>query len=194
MFRFTIRIYPYLHNKLMYFEILSILCLQKQPSLCDTESLPSLQSGTATLESNRAGSAKSPVSDIISPIQAMSPTGSDPRSAALSPTTSDPRSALSPTGSALSPTSSDPKSALSPVSDSKPPHRRSKRHKESRHYQESDILESPGVYYRSSVADKVSKSFLSSYKLKNYIYSDNNTCKFFSNRLVTMRTSGDLNP
>ncbi|XP_014281699.1 protein sprint isoform X4 [Halyomorpha halys] len=129
--------------------------VEKQSSICDTESLPSLQSGTATLESNRAGSAKSPVSDILSPSQALSPTGSDPRSA-LSPTGSDPRSALSPTGSALSPTGSDPKSALSPVSDSKPPHRRSKRHKESRHYQESDILESPGVYYRSSVADKVS--------------------------------------
>ncbi|KAK9512437.1 hypothetical protein O3M35_000871 [Rhynocoris fuscipes] len=56
----------------------------------------------------------------------------------------------------VSPTGSESRSAvLSPVSDSKPPHRRSKRHKESRHYQESDILESPTVYW-SSVADKVS--------------------------------------
>uniref|UniRef100_A0A0K8SRC7 Protein sprint n=3 Tax=Lygus hesperus TaxID=30085 RepID=A0A0K8SRC7_LYGHE len=97
----------------------------KQGSICDSESLPSLASGTATLESNRGTSVKSPMSEPTG--QVLSPVGSDTRS-----------------------------SLLSPVSDSKPPHRRSKRHKESRHYQESDILESPGVYYRSSVADKVS--------------------------------------
>ncbi|XP_018896161.2 protein sprint [Bemisia tabaci] len=49
---------------------------------------------------------------------------------------------------------------LSPMSDTGGAkhhhHRRSKRHKQSRHYQESDILESPTVYYRSSVADKSS--------------------------------------
>uniref|UniRef100_A0A0K8SPS9 Protein sprint n=1 Tax=Lygus hesperus TaxID=30085 RepID=A0A0K8SPS9_LYGHE len=95
----------------------------KQGSICDSESLPSLASGTATLESNRGTSVKSPMSEPTG--QVLSPVGSDTRS-----------------------------SLLSPVSDSKPPHRRSKRHKESRHYQESDILESPGVYYRSSVADK----------------------------------------
>ncbi|XP_046663899.1 protein sprint isoform X2 [Homalodisca vitripennis] len=57
---------------------------------------------------------------------------------------------LSPPSSVTSPTQSEP------ATHSRPPHRRSKRHKESRHYQESDILESPTVYYRSSVADKVS--------------------------------------
>ncbi|RZF37491.1 hypothetical protein LSTR_LSTR013728 [Laodelphax striatellus] len=49
---------------------------------------------------------------------------------------------------------------LSPVSDSgrQVSHRRSKRSKQQRsqHYQESDILESPDIYCRSSVADKVS--------------------------------------
>ncbi|XP_014246895.1 protein sprint isoform X2 [Cimex lectularius] len=98
----------------------------KQASLCDSESLPSLASGTATLESNKTSNIKSPVSDPL-PGNVFSPTGSETKS-----------------------------SLMSPISDSKPAHRRSKRHKESRHYQESDILESPTVYYRSSVADKVS--------------------------------------
>lgn len=35
-------------------------------------------------------------------------------------------------------------------------HRRESKTKESRHYQESDILESPTVYYRSNIADKQS--------------------------------------
>ncbi|CAB0015901.1 unnamed protein product [Nesidiocoris tenuis] len=99
----------------------------KHGSICDSESLPSIASGTATLESNRGVSVKSPMSEPALGGGILSPVGSDTRSA-----------------------------VLSPVSDSKPPHRRSKRHKESRHYQESDILESPDVYYRSSVADKVS--------------------------------------
>ncbi|XP_011555384.3 protein sprint isoform X3 [Plutella xylostella] len=50
---------------------------------------------------------------------------------------------------------------LSPNSNSTTPSGRSRRskhsqRKESKHYQESDILESPGVYYRSSLMDKVS--------------------------------------
>ncbi|KAL1138494.1 hypothetical protein AAG570_008557, partial [Ranatra chinensis] len=98
--------------------------ISKLPSLGDTDSLPSLPSGTATLESIKA--------NILSPSQILSPT------------------------QVLSPAGSEARNILSPVSDSKPPHRRSKRHKESRHYQESDILESPTVYCRSSVADKVS--------------------------------------
>lgn len=56
-------------------------------------------------------------------------------------------------------------SPLSPVtsdsSSSQPPHRRSKRHKESTHYRESDILESPAVYSRSPFNDKVCISKLS---------------------------------
>lgn len=60
----------------------------------------------------------------------------------------------SPTSQIISPTSSS--QILSPISDTgRPSHRRSKRHKQSRHYQESDILESSNTYYRSSVADKV---------------------------------------
>ncbi|XP_073980970.1 src homology 2 domain-containing protein sprint isoform X4 [Rhodnius prolixus] len=102
-------------------ELLSPQLCSKSGSLCDSESLPSVPSGNATLETGRT-SVKSPADSEV-----VSPTGSETRSA-----------------------------ALSPISDSKPPHRRSKRHKESRHYQESDILESPTVYCRSSVADKVS--------------------------------------
>ncbi|XP_075233749.1 protein sprint-like isoform X3 [Lycorma delicatula] len=61
----------------------------------------------------------------------------------------------SPTSQVISPSSSS--QILSPISDTgRPSHRRSKRHKQSRHYQESDILESPTTYYTSSVADKVS--------------------------------------
>ncbi|XP_044730872.1 protein sprint isoform X2 [Chrysoperla carnea] len=91
----------------------------------------------------------------------------------LSPTTSTVLSpvgsVLSPVGSVLSPqTGSGPPSLLSPatpdtvspLSVSRASGRHSKRSKPgrkiSRHYQESDILDSPTVYYRSSVGDKIS--------------------------------------
>ncbi|KAF5308871.1 hypothetical protein FQR65_LT00571 [Abscondita terminalis] len=68
---------------------------------------------------------------------------------------------ISPNGSVLSP-NSDPSSVLSP--DTLSPlsvtktarHSRRTKHKISKHYQESDILDSPTVYYRSAVGDKIS--------------------------------------
>ncbi|XP_062529607.1 protein sprint isoform X8 [Bombyx mori] len=52
----------------------------------------------------------------------------------------------------------DREKILSPTTNTSGRSRRSKHslRKESRHYQESDILESPGIYYRSSLMDKVS--------------------------------------
>lgn len=68
----------------------------------------------------------------------------------------------SPNGSVLSP-NSDPSSLLSPdtlsplsvTKTARHSNRRTK-HKISKHYQESDILDSPTVYYRSAVGDKIS--------------------------------------
>lgn len=67
---------------------------------------------------------------------------------------------LSPSSSVLSPNSDlsilSP-DTLSPLSITKTATRQSRRkHKTSKHYQESDILDSPTVYYRSAVGDKVS--------------------------------------
>lgn len=69
---------------------------------------------------------------------------------------------LSPTGSSILSPNSDPSSILSPdtlsplmVGKTTRQSRRA-RQKASKHYQESDILESPTVYYRSNVGDKIS--------------------------------------
>ncbi|XP_031341576.1 protein sprint isoform X3 [Photinus pyralis] len=68
---------------------------------------------------------------------------------------------MSPNESVLSP-NSDPSSllspdTLSPLSVTKTArHSRRTKHKISKHYQESDILDSPTVYYRSAVGDKIS--------------------------------------
>ncbi|XP_063927550.1 protein sprint isoform X4 [Zophobas morio] len=68
---------------------------------------------------------------------------------------------LSPNGSILSP-SSDPSSllspdTLSPLSASKTArHSKRSKHKLSKHYQESDIVDSPTFYYKSGLGDKIS--------------------------------------
>ncbi|XP_067011563.2 protein sprint [Anabrus simplex] len=65
---------------------------------------------------------------------------------------------MSPTGAG--PTSTPPSDPKQPVQGRvkkhRPSHTRQTSVKESHHYRESDILDSPTVYYRSSVADKVS--------------------------------------
>ncbi|XP_026330819.1 protein sprint isoform X4 [Hyposmocoma kahamanoa] len=91
-------------------------------------------------------------SEIFSPISRSSPISG--------------KSVFSPTSnqSIVSPMlGKDREKLLSPITNttSSTPSGRSRRsrhsqRKESRHYQESDILESPGVYYRSSLVDKVS--------------------------------------
>ncbi|CAH0676936.1 unnamed protein product, partial [Chilo suppressalis] len=90
-------------------------------------------------------------SEIFSPVSRSSPISG--------------KSVFSPTSnqSIVSPMINNRDKVLSPNSNttSTTPSGRSRRsrhsqRKESRHYQESDILESPGVYYRSSLMDKVS--------------------------------------
>ncbi|XP_047508502.1 protein sprint [Pieris napi] len=87
-------------------------------------------------------------SDIFSPLSRSSPVSN--------------KNVFSPTSNVMSPMSGREK-ILSPNTNtaSTTPSGRSRRskhslRKESRHYQESDILESPGVYCRSSLLDKVS--------------------------------------
>ncbi|XP_072932771.1 protein sprint isoform X6 [Epargyreus clarus] len=90
-------------------------------------------------------------SEVFSPLSRSSPLST--------------KNVFSPTSnqSVLSPVSKDREKVMSPTTNttSTTPSGRSRRskhslRKESRHYQESDILESPGVYYRSSLMDKVS--------------------------------------
>lgn len=139
-----------------------VSCVQVTPKLVslEAESFPSISSTSTTLDSQREHPEPAPRSHVNSPLspgsQIISPhsqiLSSQSSSTQIQSPTSCPTNI---TQSVTSPT----QSVLSPVSDtgpSRPVHRRSKRHKESRHYQESDILESPTVYYRSSVADKVS--------------------------------------
>ncbi|CAG4996647.1 unnamed protein product [Parnassius apollo] len=119
----------------------------------------------------------SPTSQINSPVSndtissksgVFSPSSQTNKSEILSPVSrSSPvsnKNVFSPTSnhSILSPVTGKDK-ILSPNTNttSTTPSGRSRRskhslRKESRHYQESDILESPGVYYRSSLLDKVS--------------------------------------
>ncbi|XP_013172899.1 PREDICTED: protein sprint isoform X5 [Papilio xuthus] len=87
-------------------------------------------------------------SDIFSPVSRSSPISNKN---VFSPTSN--QNIISPViGKVLSPNTNTTSTTPSGRS------RRSKHslRKESRHYQESDILESPGIYYRSSLMDKVS--------------------------------------
>ncbi|KAL4711162.1 hypothetical protein ACJJTC_009533, partial [Scirpophaga incertulas] len=128
----------------------------------------------------------SPTSQINSPVSndtissksgVFSPTSQTNKSEIFSPVSrSSPvsgKNVFSPTSTIFSPTSNQPlispmlskdrDKILSPCSNTtnSTPSGRSRRsrhsqRKESKHYQESDILESPGIYYRSSLMDKVS--------------------------------------
>lgn len=100
--------------------------------------------------------------EIICDTKRMSPEGqTSTMSSKGSSLRRGPETITSPNGSILSP-NSDSNSlmtpdTLSPLSVTKTARtsRRAK-HKVSKHYQESDILESPTVYYRSAVGDKIS--------------------------------------
>lgn len=125
----------------------------------EAESFPSISSTSTTLETRKDHPEPAPRSQVTSPQSLLSPSSQVTSPSSLPASTPHP-------------ITSPNQSILSPVSDtapSRPVHRRSKRHKESRHYQESDILESPTVYYRSSVADKVScLKILSFYYYKSF--------------------------
>ncbi|KRT83453.1 hypothetical protein AMK59_4140 [Oryctes borbonicus] len=103
-----------------------------------------------------------PPTEIICDTKRMSPEGQTSTiSSKGSSLRRGPETITSPSGSILSP-NSDSNSlmtpdTLSPLSVTKTARtsRRTK-HKVSKHYQESDILESPTVYYRSAVGDKIS--------------------------------------
>ncbi|KAI4463063.1 rab gdp/gtp exchange factor [Holotrichia oblita] len=103
-----------------------------------------------------------PPTEIICDTKRMSPEGqTSTMSSKGSSLRRGPETITSPNGSILSP-NSDSNSlmtpdTLSPLSVTKTARtsRRAK-HKVSKHYQESDILESPTVYYRSAVGDKIS--------------------------------------
>lgn len=67
----------------------------------------------------------------------------------------------SPNGSSVLSPNSDPSSllspdTLSPLSATKATRHSKRRHKISKHYQESDILDSPTIYYHSGLGDKIS--------------------------------------
>uniref|UniRef100_A0A1B6C8N4 Protein sprint n=1 Tax=Clastoptera arizonana TaxID=38151 RepID=A0A1B6C8N4_9HEMI len=124
-----------------------VSCVQVSPKVLslEAESFPSISSTSTTLETKNDHPEPAPRSHVTSPQAAVSPSSLVTSPLSLPASTPQPMTS--------------PQSVLSPISDtasSRPVHRRSKRHKQSRHYQESDILESPTVYYRSSVADKVS--------------------------------------
>ncbi|XP_017783155.1 PREDICTED: protein sprint [Nicrophorus vespilloides] len=113
---------------------------------------------TFTFSVNQNSPKNETASDIICDPKRMSPEGQTSTMSSKGSLRRVQEQILSPSGSVLSP-NSDPNSLLSPDTLSpltKTARQSRRKHKPSKHYQESDILDSPTVYYRSTVGDKVS--------------------------------------